>query len=277
MADPKFPGLEALAKMQKDMENGVLPGLRRDPETRRDDTQPENTRRAQREGKREEKKAERQEQKDDRAQRTQERLEAAKQKAAEQRQQREAQRGLGLKLPPPPDPAVMGALVAAKPNLNEGASLLPPVQPLEGSKRGEPYTPTPIPQNWQERAGGGNKNQAIGITGAEVTSVTTIEPEVSANATATVNGKVLEFEFLIPRGMPGDTAELKGATGATGPTGPACYITLGSVTMGGEGAVTINNNGGGWFVFDFVLPYGNTGATGEAGATGETGPTGPSG
>lgn len=157
MADPKFPGLEALAKMQKDMENGVLPGLRRDPETRRDDTQPENTRRAQREGKREEKKAERQEQKDDRAQRTQERLEAAKQKAAEQRQQREAQRGLGLKLPPPPDPAVMEALVAAKPNLKEGASLLPPVQPLEGSKRGEPYTPTPIPQNWQERAGGGNK------------------------------------------------------------------------------------------------------------------------
>lgn len=61
-----------------------------------------------------------------------------------------------------------------------------------------------------------------GITNANVSSTTTLNPGYNATASATVNGNTINFTFGIPKGEKGATGSTgpKGATGPQGPPGP---------------------------------------------------------
>lgn len=58
-----------------------------------------------------------------------------------------------------------------------------------------------------------------GITNANVSSTTTLNPGYNATASATVNGNTINFTFGIPKGDKGDKGD-KGSTGPRGEAGP---------------------------------------------------------
>lgn len=175
-----------------------------------------------------------------------------------------------------PDPKVEAALRAAKPNLKEGSVLA-----QAPTRNSSPYNPTKLLYNDKNQQKGRGGILTIGATGAEITSVTTLEPEDSATASVTLNGHVLEFEFGLPRGETGGATAVPGPPGQAGPMGAApLSMALVTSTMGREilepGGYIFETSPQVWRLGLYYLPS-PTGPQGPQGLQGATGPTGEPG
>ena len=118
---------------------------------------------------------------------------------------------------------------------------------------------------------------ADGADGAAATiqvgQVTTGEPGTPASVTNVGTENAAIFDFVIPKGEPGESG------GGGGTPGQAATIQVGQVTTGEPGTDASVTNVGteNAAVFDFVIPRGADGADGEDGAPGADGQDGQPG
>lgn len=108
---------------------------------------------------------------------------------------------------------------------------------------------------------------AGGITGAQIDSVTTVNPGDSAMVTVSLVNGVLHFTLSLPRGQDGQQGN-QGNPGNDGPQGPpfASLIIDSVTTLPAGSAATVGQSFDGVSVhLNFGIPAGNDGATGPAG------------
>ena len=119
---------------------------------------------------------------------------------------------------------------------------------------------------------------ANGITPTlKVGSTTTGNAGTNATVTMTDSNNVYTLNFVIPKGVKGDTgakgeAGVKGQDGAKGADGITPTLKVGTVTTlaaGSNATVTMSKNNN-EYTLNFGIPKGNKGDTGASGGSGET-------